>query len=280
MKFERTYVMANGQYISTITGRRWPATPENLDALLKDNALVTGATANRPPEQSRSTTWRIAAEACDKNPTGPNPWTSALDIHRALIASNGFRDSRRTAELEGMEQQAKEFEDRKAKLLALPRPEAQPVPDAVRTAAETLRQNPGQLGERLASKIAARLDAKGDADDAAAESVAKETARTSAPEFVRALEVQRGEVFILERTVTPPEMLASAKKLLAGLESGTVSAQEYWGVFEPEQSRIKNEYVDGLAASKKAEIEKLRTDLRTIDDLTPPAEPPIPEASP
>src|SRR5579863_2976884 len=92
------------------------------------------------------------------------------------------------------------------------------------------------------------------ADDVAA----KETARTSAPEFIRAIELQKGEVFLYERTTVPAELLANAKKLLAALENGSCSAQDYWGCFEPEQSAAKYAYIDGLTAGKKAEIKKLR----------------------
>jgi hypothetical protein len=270
MNEQRGYVVGNGVYISTVTHRRWDATPENLDALKADNRLYLAAHASRPPEQSRTTVWRIAQESSAANPTGPDVWQHAIQMQKALIATGGFRDQKRIAEVDEMELQSKAFQERKAKLLDL-RPEQQPAPDPVRQAAESLKKNPGNLGERLADKIAGHLLQKADEQDAAADAAAKESARTSAPEYVRAFELQRGEVFLYERTTVPAELLANAKKLLVGLEDGSVSAKEYWGCFEPEQSAAKYAYIDGLTIAKKAEIKKLRDDLKVIDDLEPPA---------
>src|SRR5579863_1306958 len=263
---ERGYVVANGQYISTVTHRRWDATPENLEALKADNRVYLAANASRPPEQSRTTVWRIAQEAAEKSPTGVDVWQHAIQMQKALIASGGFRDQKRIAEVEEMEVQSRAFQERKTKLLEL-RPEPQPATDPARVAADALKKNPGNLAPSLANKMAGYLQDKADQDEAAAEAAAKETARTSAPEFVRALEVQRAEVFLYERTTVPTELLANAKKLLAALENGSCSAEDYWGCFEPDQSRAKYAYIDGLTIAKKAEIAKARAELRVIDDL-------------
>jgi hypothetical protein len=272
MKIERGYVLANNQYISTVTGRRWPATPENLEALLRDNALIDKANATRLPEPSRTATWRVAAESAGREPTGPNVWLNAIAIHKAVIASNNFQpDSKRTAEIEAMQREAEAFEARKEKLLTLQQPVESEKKSPESLAADMLRQNPGNLG-KLADKIADRLDAKSDADKVAAEIAAKDVQRRAAPEFVRALEFQRLEVSVYERTAVPADMLANAKKLLAGLEDGSVDAPAYWGVWEPEQSQIKHGYFDTLAKSKKEEIQKLRDELQIMDD-EPPAAP-------
>ena len=222
MNEQRGYVVANGQYISTVTHRRWDATPENLEALKADNRIYLAANASRPPEQSRTTVWRISQQQSDENPTGRDPWESAIQMQKALIASGGFRDQKRISEVEEMEVQSKAFQERKAKLLEL-RPEPQPAPDPARVAAEALKKNPGNLAPSLANKMATLLHDKADRDEVAAEAAARETARTSAPEYVRALEVQRAEVFLYERTTVPADLLASAKKLLAGLENGSVA---------------------------------------------------------
>jgi hypothetical protein len=142
-----------------LTGKKFDGTPEGLERLEADNQLVSKAKAGRDalPEKPRSVNFRNAQEKADKNPTGENPFESAIIVARANIRANGFRDSIRQDEIPDLEAASRLFEERKSKLAELPRP-APEVIDPIRQTADTLRARPDKLGERLSETVARRLD--------------------------------------------------------------------------------------------------------------------------
>jgi hypothetical protein len=282
MQFGTSYVRIGHEYLSTKTGKRFPATPEGLQQLNDDNRLVFSAAAGREalPQKPRSVGFRIAQEIADKNPTSEvNPWKIQADASRALFARSNFQDKWREEEIAELEDAARRYDDRRAKLLELPQP-APEVIDPLRQAASLLRDRPDKLGAKLSESVARRLEEQADKQDAEIEAQKREDARINDPTYQRACKYLELEIHRFEREIVPQEWIESAKSQLEQVKSGALSPHEWWHAFQPERVNEQAAYYETLAKRKQeeiaphlAELERIKAgDLKPAD--SPAANPP------